>query len=80
MSQWTQKSGTTLVTTNEEETITVGLPLAVGIDPTIELIAGTLPPGLRIYQKNIIGTPIQVERITTFTFVLHLSFVTFTIL
>ena len=71
MSQWTQKSGTTLVTTNEEETITVGLPLAVGIDPTIELIAGTLPPGLRIYQKNIIGTPIQVERITTFTFVLR---------
>ena len=39
MSQWTQKSGTTLVTTNEEETITVGLPLAVGIDPTIELLS-----------------------------------------
>ena len=71
MSHWTQESGTTLVTANEEETITVGLPLAVGIDPTIELIAGTLPPGLRIYQKNIIGTPIQVERTTTFTFVLR---------
>ena len=71
MSHWTQTSGTTLVTANEEETITVGLPLAVGIDPTIELIAGTLPPGLRIYQKNIIGTPIQVERTTTFTFVLR---------
>ena len=71
MSHWTQTSGTTLVTANEEETITVGLPLAVGIDPAIELIAGTLPPGLRIYQKNIIGTPIQVERTTTFTFVLR---------
>ena len=71
MSHWTQTSGTTLVTANEEETITVGLPLAVGIDPTIELIAGTLPPGLRIYQKNIIGTPIQVERTTTFIFVLR---------
>ena len=28
-------------------------------------------PGLRIYQNNIIGTSLQVERTTTFTFVLR---------
>ena len=50
MSHWTQPSGTTLVTTNEEETISIGLPIANGISPTIEIIAGALPPGLRIYQ------------------------------
>lgn len=71
MSHWTKPSGTTLVTTNEEETISIGLPLANGISPTIEIIAGALPPGLRIYQNNIIGTPKQVERKTTFTFVLR---------
>ena len=71
MSHWTKPSGTTLVTTNEEETISIGLPLANGISPTIEIIAGALPPGLRIYQNNIFGTPKQVERKTTFTFVLR---------
>ncbi len=71
MSHWTQSTGTTLLTTNEEETVSLGLPLAVGISPTIEIIAGSLPPGLRIYQNNIIGTPLQVERTTTFTFVLR---------
>ena len=71
MSHWTQPSGTTLVTTNEEETISIGLPISSGISPTIEIIAGSLPPGLRIYQNNIIGTPRQVERTTTFTFVLR---------
>ena len=71
MSNWTQPTGTTLLTTNEEETVSLGLPLAVGISPTIEIIAGALPPGLRIYQNNIIGTPLQVERTTTFTFVLR---------
>lgn len=73
MSNWTQKSGTTLVTTNEEETISLGLPIASGISPTITIQAGALPPGLRIYQNNIIGTPLQVERSTTFTFVLRLT-------
>tara|TARA_B100000902_G_scaffold109697_1_gene111295 strand:+ start:7662 stop:10133 length:2472 start_codon:yes stop_codon:yes gene_type:complete len=71
MSNWTQASGTTLVTTNEEETISVGLPLTSGISPTISIIAGSLPPGLRIFQNNIIGTPKQVERESTFTFVLR---------
>tara|TARA_B100000902_G_scaffold392549_1_gene445127 strand:+ start:536 stop:2998 length:2463 start_codon:yes stop_codon:yes gene_type:complete len=71
MSHWTQPSGTTLVTTNEEETISLGLPIAVGISPTIQIIAGSLPPGLRISQNNIMGTPKQVERSTTFTFVLR---------
>ena len=71
MSHWTQPSGTTLVTTNEEETISLGLPIAVGISPTISVIAGSLPPGLRISQNVIVGTPRQVERTTTFTFVLR---------
>jgi len=71
MSHWTEVSGKVLVTANEEETISVGLPIGVGISPTINIIAGALPPGLRVYQNNIIGTPIQVERTTTFTFVLR---------
>lgn len=71
MSHWTQPSGTTLVTTNEEETISLGLPIAVGVSPTISVIAGSLPPGLRISQNVIVGTPRQVQRTTTFTFVLR---------
>ena len=30
-----------------------------------------MPPGLRIYQNNIMGNSKQVERKTTFTFVLR---------
>lgn len=71
MSHWTQKSGTTLVTVEEEVTLSIGLPLTAGLNPTIELITGALPPGLRIYQNNIIGTAIQVERTTTFVFVIR---------
>ena len=70
MSNWTQPSGTVLVTSNEEETISLGLPLVASPD-SLTIIAGSLPPGLRIYQNNIVGTPKQVERSTTFTFVLR---------
>ena len=70
MSNWTQPSGTVLVTTNEEETISLGLPLVASPD-SLKIIAGSLPPGLRIYQNNIIGTPLQVERTTSFRFVLR---------
>ena len=40
MSHWTEVSGKVLVTANEEETISVGLPIGVGISPTINIIAG----------------------------------------
>jgi hypothetical protein len=37
----------------------------------ISLISGTLPPGLRLVENQIIGTPFEVQRSTTFEFVLR---------
>ena len=71
MAFWTRKTGDTLATVNEETTVSIGLPLEQGETPTISLISGELPQGLRIKGYNIIGTPFEVGYSKTSTFVLR---------
>src|SRR6056300_590653 len=70
---WTKLTGETLATVQEEATISIGLPITSGVSPTISLISGELPPGLRIKNYNIVGTPFEVGYTKTFSFVLRAS-------
>lgn len=47
------------------------IPLGVVSGATISLISGQLPPGLRIIDNTIQGTPLEVARETEFKFVLR---------
>ena len=69
---WSQSSGVTLATLQERRTTSVALPL---LDPssTTTLISGELPSGMRLESNQIVGTPFQVPRDTTYTFVLRAS-------
>lgn len=71
MAFWTRATGETLATVDEETTVNIGLPIAQGETPTISLISGELPQGLRIKNYNIIGTPFEVGYTKTSTFVLR---------
>ena len=71
MSLWNAGSGATLATVIERTTTNLLLPIANGANPTITLISGTLPPGLRLEGYNLVGTPFEVERDKTFEFVLR---------
>lgn len=71
MSLWNAGSGTTLATVIERTTTNLILPLANNTDPTITLISGILPPGLRLENNRLVGTPFEVERDKEFTFVLR---------
>ena len=69
-SLWTQSSGTILATLQERQTTTVSLPLENPI-ATTALISGALPNGMRLESNAIVGTPLQVARETTSTFVIR---------
>ena len=49
----------------------VPLPLIVSDDLEVEVISGKLPPGLRIENYHIVGTPFEVNKIERFAFVLR---------
>ena len=66
---WTQLSGYSFGTVQEDITITLPLPILSGLSGvSFKLISGKLPAGLRVEGSNIIGTPTQVSKLTTFTF------------
>ena len=65
---WTKPSGEILATVNEETVVSIGLPIGTG-SPTITLISGSLPQGLRLKNNNIVGTPFEVGYTKTSTFV-----------
>ena len=67
---WTKPSGEILATVNEETVVSIGLPIGTG-SPTITLISGSLPQGLRLKNNNIVGTPFEVGYTKTSTFVLR---------
>jgi hypothetical protein len=73
MSLWTQQSGTTLITLQERITTSVPLPISES-SATITLLSGDLPRGMRIEGTNIVGTPYEVPRETTYRFVLRANF------
>jgi hypothetical protein len=71
MSLWNAGSGTTIATVIERSTTNLILPIANGANPTISLISGQLPPGLRLVGLTLVGTPFEVERDKSFEFVLR---------
>ena len=70
---WSKSSGETLATLQERRTTTVNLPLTEP-SATTALISGQLPSGMRLESNQIVGTPFEVPRETTFTFVIRASF------
>ena len=71
MELWTSKSGTLLATLNERITTSVPLPIDNAYTPTLTIISGSLPAGLRLENYDIKGTPFEVERSKTSTFVIR---------
>ena len=71
MSLWNAGSGTTIATVVERYSVNLVLPLANNTNPTVTLISGILPPGLRLENNKLVGTPFEVERDKSFEFVLR---------
>ena len=71
MALWNAGSGTTLATVIERSTTNLLLPVANDTNPSISLISGQLPPGLRLEGRYLVGTPFEVERDKVFEFVLR---------
>ena len=67
---WTTQSGRRIATLQERITIDLPLPIQNFIG-TIKLISGSLPPGVRLQNSNLVGTPLEVARDTDFQFVLR---------
>jgi hypothetical protein len=83
MALWTAKNNIVLRDVEEGKTLRAAklgetratellpIDLDVDADATIEVISGSLPPGLRIKEKTIQGTPLEVSRETEFKFVIR---------
>ena len=71
--QWTEKSGYKIADIDERKNIELPLPLASTSGVTVTLIAGQLPPGLRIENYALKGVPFEVQRTTDFEFTLRAS-------
>jgi len=70
---WSRSSGEIIATLQERRTTSVALPLTEN-SATTTLISGSLPDGMRLDSNQIVGTPFEVPRETTFTFVLRASY------
>ena len=54
-----------------EENVSISIPLPILSRAKVSLISGNLPPGLRLSDRSIVGTPLEVVRRTEFRFVLR---------
>lgn len=66
MSVWTQASGT-IATIQENVPTSVSLPIVGGSDP--QIISGSVPTGMTLTGRDIVGTPQEVIRSTDYRFV-----------
>ncbi len=77
---WTEKSGYSFGTIAERSIVNQPLPVSYAelFDDsslvTFQVISGQLPPGLRIDNDSIVGTPFEVPRTTEFKFVIRASY------
>ena len=83
MALWTAKNNTLLRSIEEGRTLRAAkegetraaellpIDLEVDADANLEVISGSLPPGLQIKEKTIQGTPLEVPRETEFKFVIR---------
>jgi len=68
---WNTPSGS-LGTINEREKQNIQLNVSSDTgDYSIEIIAGSIPKGLRVENKSIVGTPLEVAKSTTSKFVVR---------
>ena len=70
---WTAKSDTILADLEENVTTQVALPVLSRA--TVSLISGKLPPGMRLQDNKIAGTPYEVARKLEYRFVLRASLI-----
>jgi len=68
---WTERSGTQLASLNERVDYQINLPITDDGETTISVIAGTMPPGLRVEDLQITGVPFEVNRTTEYEFTLR---------
>lgn len=71
--QWTVKTGYKLADVDERRNIEISLPLADTTGITVAVIAGALPPGLRLDNFALKGVPFEVNRTTEFEFTIRAS-------
>lgn len=77
---WTVKTNHNLGLLQERTAVSIGLPIQQfpenydSTPLTFKLIAGQLPPGLRIEGDRILGTAFEVPRDTEFRFVIRASY------
>ena len=71
--EWTEPNNKILETLEENVTVDLPLPLASTSGISTSVISGSLPTGLRVEDNSIVGTPVQVVRTTTKTFVIRAS-------
>ena len=77
---WTVRSGFNLGTINERTQLNLSLPISYqnnfddSVNVDFSVISGSLPPGLKIRDDKIIGTPFEVPRPTEFKFVIRASY------
>ena len=69
---WTVPNGE-LTSVEERTNVNISLPLSSTEGITVNVISGELPPGLRIDDFRIKGTPFEVAKTTDFEFVIRAS-------
>lgn len=70
---WSKQSGIVLTVLEERTDVSITLPLTDTDGVSVALIAGELPPGLRLEGYTIKGVPFEVNKETQFDFVLRAS-------
>jgi hypothetical protein len=68
---WTVPNNYKLAEIEENVTFNITLPIENLEDVTTKVISGSLPLGLRLENNKILGTPFEVDRPTTSTFVIR---------
>jgi len=74
ISLWSVRSGTVVANLAERRPVIFALPVTDDIYPSVELLSGNLPSGTRIEGNNLVGTPFEVERDTSYQFVLRAKY------
>jgi hypothetical protein len=77
---WTVKSGYNFGVIDERSKLNLSLPVSYSnnfddsVNVDFKVISGSLPPGLRLTDGKIVGTPFEVPRPTEFKFVIRASY------
>lgn len=70
---WTEDTGYSFGVFDERTTQAFDLPVSSTTGITFKVISGKLPPGMRIKGSQIVGSPYEVPRETTFEFCIRAS-------